>query len=70
MSRLRTPTSTTNPTPREAGSQFGTFPEEHSQSGVRPSLGSGLPDVEHYDDLFLLRNPAHYGYSTAVHETH
>lgn len=40
--------------------QFGTFPEEHSQRGVRPSLGSGLPDVEHYGDLFLLRNPAHY----------
>ena len=39
--------------------QFGTFPEEHSQRGVRPSLGSGLPDVKHYDDLFLLRNPAH-----------
>lgn len=22
--------------------QFGTFPEEHSQSGIRPYLGSGL----------------------------
>ena len=39
--------------------QFGRFPEEHSQSGVQPYLGSGLPDVESYDDLFLLRNPAH-----------
>jgi hypothetical protein len=39
--------------------QFGTFPEEHSQSGIRPYLGSGLPDVESYDDLFLMRNPAH-----------
>jgi hypothetical protein len=33
--------------------QFGTFPEEHSQSGVRPYLRSGLPAVETYDDLFL-----------------
>ena len=39
--------------------QFGTFPEEHSQSGIQPYLGSGLPDVGDYDDLFLLRNPAH-----------
>ncbi|NGM71417.1 hypothetical protein G6M89_20880 [Natronolimnobius sp. AArcel1] len=39
--------------------QFGQFPDEHSQSGVRPYLGSGLPDVESYEDLFLMRNPAH-----------
>lgn len=39
--------------------QFGTFPKEHSQNGVRPYLGSGLPTVEAYDDLFLMRNPAH-----------
>jgi hypothetical protein len=39
--------------------QFGTFPEEHSESGIRPYLGSGLPDVEAYDDLFLFRNPDH-----------
>ena len=39
--------------------QFGTFPEEHSQSGIRPYLGSGLPDVEAYDDLFLMRDPSH-----------
>jgi len=38
--------------------QFGRFPDEHSQSGVRPYLGSGLPDVETYDDLFLQRNPS------------
>jgi len=25
------------------------YPEEHSQSGIRPYLGSGLPDVEPYD---------------------
>ena len=39
--------------------QFGIFPEEHSQSGVRPHLGSGLPDVEAYDDLFLQREAMH-----------
>jgi hypothetical protein len=39
--------------------QFGTFPEEHSQSGIRPYLGSGLPDVEAYDDLFLMRQASH-----------
>ena len=39
--------------------QFGTFPEEHSLSGVRPSLGGGLPAVEAYDDLFLHREMLH-----------
>ena len=39
--------------------QFGTFPEAHSKSGVRPYLGSGLPDVTAYDDLFVHRNPGH-----------
>jgi len=39
--------------------QFGTFPEEHTQSSVRPYLGSGLPDVESYDDLFLHREAVH-----------
>lgn len=39
--------------------QFGTFPAEHSQSGIRPFLGSGLPAVEAYDDLFLHREPSH-----------
>ncbi len=39
--------------------QFGTFPEEHSQSGIRPYLGSGLPAVEAYDDLFLQREAMH-----------
>jgi len=39
--------------------QFGTFPEEHSQSGIRPYLGSGLPDMEGYDDLFLQREAMH-----------
>ena len=39
--------------------QFGTFPDEHTQSGIRPYLGSGLPDVEAYDDLFLQREAMH-----------
>ncbi len=39
--------------------QFGTFPEEHSQSGIQPYLGSGLPDVGSYDDLFLMRQASH-----------
>ena len=39
--------------------QFGTFPEEHTQSGVRPYLGSGLPNVDAYDDLFLQREATH-----------
>ena len=39
--------------------QFGRFPDDHSQSGVRPHLGSRLPEVESYADLFLLRDPAH-----------
>ncbi len=37
--------------------QFGTFPENHSQSGSQPYLGAGLPAVETYDDLFLHREP-------------
>ena len=39
--------------------QFGRFPEEHSESGTRSYLGSVLPDVETYDDLFLFRHPDH-----------
>ncbi len=39
--------------------QFGRFPDEHSQSGSQPYLGSGLPDVESYNDLFLLRQASH-----------
>ncbi|MCD2200733.1 hypothetical protein LPA44_12605 [Halobacterium sp. KA-4] len=39
--------------------QFGAFPEEHSQTGTQPYLGSTLPDVKHYDDLFLMRHPSH-----------
>ena len=39
--------------------QFGTFPEEHSQTGACPGLGGFLPAVESYTDLFLFRGPAH-----------
>ena len=39
--------------------QFGTFPEAHSQTGFQPYLGTGLPDVEAYADLFVHRHPAH-----------
>jgi hypothetical protein len=39
--------------------QFGAFPDEHSQSGSRPYLGSGLPEVNAYDDLFLHRETVH-----------
>lgn len=39
--------------------QFGRFPEKHSQSGTRPYLGSGLPEVKVYDDLFLHREVMH-----------
>ncbi|WP_049892223.1 hypothetical protein [Natronococcus amylolyticus] len=38
--------------------QFGVFPDWHSRSGVRPHLGSNLPPVERYEDLFLLRRPS------------
>ena len=41
-----------------APGQFGKFPDAHSQNGVRPYLGSGLPPVESYEDLFLLRQPS------------
>lgn len=40
-------------------SQFGTFPEEHSQGGIRPCLGSDLPDVESYSHLFLMWEASH-----------
>lgn len=38
--------------------QFGRFPEKHSQDGSRPYIGTLLPEVEFYDDLFLFRDPA------------
>lgn len=39
--------------------QLGRFPEEHSESGARPYMGSSLPDVVSYDDLFLFRHSDH-----------
>ena len=39
--------------------EFGTFPDEHSQGGMQPYLGTSLPAVEAYDDLFLFRRPDH-----------
>lgn len=38
--------------------QFGAFPEEHSRTGTRPYMGTGLPAVETYDDLWLFRQPS------------
>lgn len=39
--------------------QFGTFPAEHSQSGIKPYFGASLATVETYEDLFLFRDPTH-----------
>lgn len=36
----------------------GAFPDEHSQSGGKPYLGTSLPSVESYDDLFVFREAA------------
>lgn len=41
-----------------APGQFGKYPDEHSQNGTRPGMGSSLPPVESYADLFLTRDPA------------
>lgn len=40
-----------------APGQFGKYPDWHSGSGTRPGMGSSLPDVERYADLFLTRSP-------------
>ncbi len=40
-----------------APGQFGKYPSEHSGKGTRPGMGSSIPDVEAYDDLFLTRSP-------------
>lgn len=40
-----------------APGQFGAYPDEHSKKGTRPGMGSSLPDVETYDDLWLCRQP-------------
>lgn len=36
--------------------EFGLFPEEHSQNGIKPYMGASLADIEAYDDLFLFRH--------------
>lgn len=38
---------------------YGTYPDEHSQSGMKPYMGASLAEVEAYDDLFLFRQPDH-----------
>jgi len=39
--------------------EYGAFPEQHFQDGYAGVLGSSLPAVEAYDDLFLYRDAAH-----------
>lgn len=36
--------------------QFGTFPDDHSQNGLRPYMGSSLSDVDSSEDRFLFRH--------------
>jgi len=38
--------------------QFGRYPEQHSQNGTRPGMGSSLTPVETYTDFWLRREPA------------
>jgi len=40
-----------------APGQFGKYPDDHSNNGTRPGIGSSLPDVETYADLWLCRQP-------------
>jgi len=40
-----------------APGQFGKYPREHSKKGTRPGMGSSLPEVNDYADLFLCREP-------------
>ncbi|WP_138006997.1 hypothetical protein [Halalkalirubrum salinum] len=39
--------------------EYGSYPAWHSQSGSLGKIGSELPPVESYEDLFLLRDAAH-----------
>lgn len=41
-----------------APGQFGKYPSWHSNKGTRPYMGSSLPDVDSYADLFLCRDPS------------
>ena len=38
--------------------EYGEFPAAHSQAGYAGVLGSSLPEVEAYEDLFLYRDSA------------
>jgi len=40
-------------------SEYGSYPESHSQKGYAGKLGGSLPPVESYEDLFLFRDAAH-----------
>lgn len=54
--------------------EYGSYPEEHSQSGGVPYMGTGLRPVEAYEDLFLYRDPAQRWLSDTrprdAHNTH
>jgi hypothetical protein len=39
-------------------SEYGAYPDAHSQEGYAGKLGKSLPPVETYDDLFVFRDPA------------
>ncbi|ELZ48841.1 hypothetical protein C464_05505 [Halorubrum coriense DSM 10284] len=41
-----------------APSEYGSYPESHSQKGYAGKLGGSLPPVESYEDLFLFRDAA------------
>ena len=41
-----------------APSEYGSYPESHSQNGYAGKLGGSLPPVESYEDLFLFRDAA------------
>jgi len=54
--------------------EFGAYPEEHSQPGGPPYLGTSLRPVEAYEDLFLFRDGAQRWLSDTrprdAHNTH
>jgi len=54
--------------------EYGAYPDEHSQSGGVPYMGTGLRPVEAYEDLFLYRDPAQRWLSDTrprdAHNTH
>jgi len=54
--------------------EFGSYPDEHSQSGGVPYMGAGLRPVENYEDVFLFRDAAQRWLSDTrprdAHNTH